>query len=209
MDRPITFCHMPNTRSTAVLALLDELGAPHTLRVLDRTKNENRQPAFLALNPLGKVPAILDGETLVTEQVAIYLHLADRFRAKGLAPALDDANRGRYLRWMAFYGSSFEPALMDRAMKRDDAPPGMSPYGTFDGVIEALRGMLAPGPWVLGERFSAADVLWGAGFGWALQFGILPKLPEFEAYAARVAGRPSFASMRAKDAELAAAQAAG
>ena len=209
MDRMIALYHMPNTRSSAVLALLDELGAPYELRELNPKKGESRQSAFLAVNPLGKVPTILDGKTLVTEQVAIYLHLADRFRAAGLAPGLDDADRGRYLRWMAFYGSSFEPALVDRAMKREEAPQGMSPYGTYDGVIEAVRGMLAPGPWVLGERFSAADVLWGAGLGWTLQFGIVPKLPEFEEFASRVASRPSFVRMRAKDAELAAAQAAG
>lgn len=202
----VTLFHAPNTRSTGALTLLEELGAPYELRVLDMKGGENRRPEFLAVNPMGKVPALLDSGTLVTEQVAIYLHLADRFPAAGLAPATSDPQRGRYLRWMVFYAASFEPAVVDRALQRGDAPLAMSPYGTYDAVIEAVRGMLAPGPFVLGDTFSAADVLWGSALAWTMMFGIVPKLAEFTAYAERVTTRPAFERVRARDAELAAAQ---
>jgi glutathione S-transferase len=208
MDRGITLYHALNTRSSGALALLEEIGAPYALHVLDTKAGENRRPAYLAVNPMGKVPALLDGEAVVTEQVAIFLHLADRFPEAGLAPALGDPLRGPYLRWMAFYAGCFEPAVVDRAMNREPAPQGMNPYGTFDAVIEAVRGALAPGPWLLGERFSAADLLWGSSLGWTMGFGLVPKLPEFAAHAGRVAARPAVARARAKDAALAAAQAA-
>jgi glutathione S-transferase len=108
----ITLFHAPNSRSTGTLILLEELGAPYDLHVLNLQTGDNRQPGFLAVNPLGKVPAILHGDSLVTEQVAIYIYLADLFPQAGLAPGLNDKRRGPYLRWMAFYGACFEPALV-------------------------------------------------------------------------------------------------
>ena len=113
----ITLYYSPQTRATGTRVLLEELGAPYDLHVLNMKAGEQRRPAYLAVNPLGKVPAIRHGEALVTEQVAIYIYLADLFPQAGLAPALDDVRRGPYLRWIAFYGSCFEPALTDRAMK--------------------------------------------------------------------------------------------
>ena len=209
MDRRIALYHAPNTRSSGALTLLEELGAPYELRALDMKGGENRLPAFLAVNPLGKVPAVLDGDTLVTEQVAIFIHLADRFPAAGLAPPLEDPQRGRYLRWLAFYAASFEPAVVDHAQKRDPAPQAMSPYGSYDAVMEAVRDhMLSPGPYVLGERFSAADVLWGSALSWTMMFGVVPQWPEFTAYARRVTARPAFARVRERDAALEAEQAA-
>lgn len=202
----ITLYHAPNTRSSGTLTLLEELGAPYALEVLDMKAGENRQPAYLAVNPMGKVPAILDDGALVTEQVAVTLHLADRFPAAGLAPPLGDPLRGPYLRWMAFYAGCFEPAVVDRATGRPEAAPAMSPYGSYDTVMETLRAQLAPGPWLLGERFTAADVLWGGALAWTMMFGVVPKLPEFSAYAARVTGRPAAQRVRERDAALAAAQ---
>ncbi|TCI00898.1 glutathione S-transferase [Roseococcus sp. SYP-B2431] len=202
----ITLHHSPNTRSVGTLSLLEELGAPYDLHVMDMKAGENRQPAYLAINPMGKVPAIQDGEALVTEQGAVFLHLADRFPQAGLAPAIGDPLRGPFLRWLFFYGSSFEPAVVDKALKRDPAPAAMSPYGDYDTVIETLRAQLAKGPWLLGKTFSAADILWGVSLSWTMMFGIVPKLPEFTAYADRVNARPGVQRARAKDAELAAAQ---
>lgn len=210
MDGTLRLYHAPNTRSSGALALLEEIGQPYALHVLDMKAGENRAPAYLAVNPLGKVPALVDRHgTLVTEQVAIFLHLADSHPAAGLAPAPDDPGRGRYLRWMAFYAASFEPAVVDAAMKRDPAPQAMSPYGSLGAVLEALRDdMLAPGPFVLGERFSAADLLWGAGLSWTMAFGLVPAWPAFAAFAERVTGRPAWQRMRARDAALEAEQAA-
>ena len=205
-DRKVVLFHSPNTRSSGALILLEELGAPYELHVLNMKAGEQRQPAYLAVNPMGKVPAVRDGDALVTEQVAIFLYLADRFPEKKLAPAIGDPLRGPYVRWLAFYGSCFEPAVVDRAQKNAPAPLAMSPYGDYDTMLKTLADQLTPGPYILGERFSAADVLWGTALGWTTMFKLVPELPVFTAYIARIAGRPSFAAVKAKDAALAAAQ---
>ncbi|KQQ32770.1 glutathione S-transferase [Duganella sp. Leaf126] len=197
--------HCPNSRSTGVLALLEALQAPYALHVMNMKRGDNRAPAYLAINPMGKVPAIEHNGVLVTEQVAIYLYLADLFPAAGLAPPLGDPQRGPYLRWMAFYGSCFEPALVDRWMQRAPVDKATNGYGDFDDVFNTVVTQLARGPWLLGERFSALDVLWGTALGW--MGGLLPKRPEIDAYVARVQGHPAIAAARHKDQDLAAAQA--
>ncbi len=205
-DRVLAFYHSPHTRSSGVLALLEELDAPYELRIVNQKAGEQREAAFLAVNPMGKVPALLDGDALITEQVAIYIYLADRFPEKGLAPGLDDADRGPYLRWIAFYGSAFEPAVVDRAMQREPGEPGMSPYGDFARTIAVVEGQLAAGPFILGERFSAADVLWGTALNWVLGFGLVPKSDVLQAYATRVAARPAMTRAVAQDNDLARSQ---
>lgn len=202
-----TLFHAPNTRSTGALILLEELGADHELHVLNMKAGEQRGAAYLAVNPMGKVPAVLHDDALVTEQVAVFLYLADLYPEAGLAPTLGDPLRGPYLRWMAFYGSCFEPALVDRALKREPAPASTSPYGDFDTMLKTLTDQLARGPWLLGDRFTAADVLWGTALTWTTQFGLVPETPVIRAYMDRVNARPAFAQARQKDAELAAAQA--
>src|SRR5579875_892364 len=142
-DRTITLFHAPHTRSGGTLLLLEELGAPYRLHVLNMKAGEQRQPAYLAINPMGKVPAIRHGDAVITEQVAIFLYLADLFPEAGLAPAPNDRLRGPYLRWMVFYAACFEPALVDRAMQREAGKPAMSPYGDYDTMLNALTGQLA------------------------------------------------------------------
>ena len=205
-SRHVTFFHSPNSRSGGTLVLLEELGADYELKVLNLKTGEQRQPAYLAVNPMGKVPAILHGDALVTEQVAVYLYLADLYPEAGLAPAIGDPLRGPYLRWMAFYGSSFEPALVDKAMKRDPAPASTSPYGDYDTVFKTLTDQMAKGPYLLGERFSAVDVLWGTALRWTTLFGLVPDLPVTKAYIERVMARPAVARATKIDAGLAAAQ---
>jgi glutathione S-transferase len=202
----LTLFHAPNSRSGAARILLEELGAPYDLHVLNLKKNEQRAPAYLAVNPMGKVPAIRHGDALVTEQPAIFIYLADLFPQAGLAPALGDPLRGPYLRWLAFYGSSFEPAITDLAMKREPTPPMMCPYGDYDTMLATLTAQLRAGPCLLGERFSAADVLWGTSLGWATMFKLVPELPEVMAYIDRVSSRPAARRAAAADAALAAAQ---
>jgi len=198
----VTLHHSPNTRSTGALILLEELGAPYQLHVMNMKAGENRQPAYLAINPLGKVPAITHGDALVTEQVAVFLYLADLFPAKGLAPAIGDPLRGPYLRWMAFYGSSFEPALIDKSQKHVPSP-AMAPYGDYDTTVATVIDQLEKGPYLLGERFSAADVLWGTALRWTTMFGLMPDPPVVKAYIERVGSRPAVVRAREKDAELA------
>ena len=205
-DKIVLF-HAPQSRSTGTLILLEELGAPYELRVLNMKAGEQRQPAFLAVNPMGKVPAILHGDVLVTEQVAIYLYLADLFPLAGLAPGLDDRRRGPYLRWMVFYAACFEPAVVDKALKREPGPHVMCPYGDFDTVLGALAAQLCTGPFMLGQDFSAADVLWGNALQWTTMFGMVPATPEIKAYIERTSTRPAALRARQKDAELAASQA--
>jgi glutathione S-transferase len=202
--RTLTFFHSPNTRSTGVAILLEELAAPHQTHVLNMAANEQRQPAYLAINPMGKVPAIRHGDSLVTEQAAIFIYLADLFPAAGLAPAINDPLRGPYLRWLAYYGSCLEPAVVDHFLKRDPAPPRMSPYGDHDTVLRTVTEQLRPGPYILGDTFTAADILWGTALKWMTGFKVVPELPEIVAYVERVCSRPAFARVAAHDTELAA-----
>jgi len=202
----VTLFHSPNTRSTGVLTLLEELGVDYDLHVLNTKRGEQRQAEYLAVNPMGKVPAIRHGDALVTEQGAVFLYLADLYPQAGLAPPIGDPLRGPFLRWLFFYGSSFEPALVDRAMKREPAPASTSPYGDWDTMLGTLTGQLAQGPYLLGDRFSAADVLWGTALTWTTMFKLVPELPVLRAYIDRVGARPAVAAARRKDAELAAAQ---
>ena len=203
----VTLFHSPNTRSTGALILLEELGAPYELHVLNMKAGEQRQPAYLALNPMGKVPAVKHGDAFITEQVAIFIYLADLYPEAKLAPPIGDPLRGPYLRWLAYYGSSFEPAVVDRAMKREPAPAAMSPYGDFDTMLATLLAQLGKGPYILGERFSAADVLWGTALAWTTAFKLVPETPLITAYVDRMGTRPAAKRIKAKDTELAAAQA--
>lgn len=205
--RNITLFHCPNTRSTGALILLEELGADYKLHVLNMKTGEQRQAAYLAINPMGKVPAVLHGDALVTEQVAVFLYLAELYPEADLAPAIGDMRRGPYLRWMAFYGSCFEPALMDRAMKREAAAASSSPYGDFDTMFTTLTEQLSKGPYLLGDQFSAVDVLWGTALNWTTKFGLVPQTAVTRSYMDRVNARPAVARVRQIDADLAAAQA--
>jgi glutathione S-transferase len=207
-DDRITLYYSPQTRATGARVLLEELGAPYDLHVLNMKAGEQRKPAYLAVNPLGKVPAVGHRGQLVTEQVAVFIYLADLFPQAGLAPALDDPLRGPYLRWIAFYGSSFEPALIDHAMKREPGPAPQSPYGDYDTVLGALEIQLAKGPYLLGDRMTAADILWGMAFSWTMMFGLVPKKDVFVGYTDRMTARPSFQRIRAEDVEMSAKHAA-
>jgi glutathione S-transferase len=200
----ILFFHAPNSRSSGARILLEELAAPHELHVVNMKAGDQRKAAFLAVNPMGKVPAIRHRGELITEQVAIFIYLADLFPQAGLTPALDDRLRGPYLRWMAYYGSCFEPAVVDRALKRDQAPLAMSPYGDYDTMLKTLTDQLAKGPYLLGERVTAADVLWGTALAWTTGFKLVPELPVIMDYVKRLNARPSVGKVRALDAAMAA-----
>lgn len=200
----VTLFHSPNTRSSGTLVLLEEIGAPYDLHVLNMNAGEQRQPAYLAINPMGKVPALKHGDALITEQVAIYLYLADLHPEAQLAPPIGAPSRGPYLRWMVFYAAAFEPALVDRALKREPGGQAMSPYGDFDTTLSTVTDQLARGPYILGDQFSAADILWGTALTWQTMFKLVPETPVITAYIGRINARPAVARAKAKDAELAA-----
>lgn len=205
--KPITLFHSPRTRSSGALALLEELRAPYSLHVLNMKAGEQRQPAYLAINPMGKVPAIVHGEALITEQVAIGIYLADLFPEAGITPQIGDALRGPYLRWYVFYAACFEPALVDKAMKREPGNAAMVPYGDLTTTVNALTAQLEKGPWLLGERFTAADVLWGTALTWMTGFGLLEAVPPIKTYVDRWNARPSVARVAQIDSDLLKAQA--
>ncbi|MEW5835364.1 MAG: glutathione S-transferase family protein [Pseudomonadota bacterium] len=203
----VTFFYAPQTRAGGTLALLEELGVDYDLHLLSLKAGTQRAPEYLAINPMGKVPAIVHDGALVTEQPAVFIYLADLYPEKGLAPAVGAPLRGPYLRWLVFYGSCFEPAVVDRAMKREPAPPSTSPYGTWEQVYDTLVAQLADGPWLFGERFTAADVLWGTALNWTTKFQLVPEHPAIRGYIDRVLARPAMQRALAKDAEYAARQA--
>jgi glutathione S-transferase len=147
MTRPhVSFFHAPQSRSAGTRALLEELGADYELHLLNLKEGQQRQPDYLAINPMGKVPAIRHGDALVTEQPAIFIYLADLYPQAGLAPPIGDPQRGSYLRWLVFYGSCFEPAVIDKSMQREPAPPSTSGYGDYDTMLKTLVDQLERGP---------------------------------------------------------------
>ncbi|PTQ12310.1 glutathione S-transferase [Sphingomonas oleivorans] len=191
----ILFYHNPRSRAQMVHWMLEEVGAPYEILPIEFGQGEHKTPEFLALNPMGKLPTIVHRGTVVTETGAIIAYLADAFREAGLAPALDDPRRGTWLRWMFFAGTCFEPALLDTMLKRPPAEPKtIVGYGSYEDVLKALETMLDPGPYILGEEFSAADVYVGAEISWAMSFGApgLKGNPLFDAYVARITDRPAY-----------------
>ena len=196
------FYHSPQTRSSSVLVLLEELDAPYKLRDLNFKTGAQRQPDYLAVNPLGKVPAIVHNGALVTELGAIFIYLADAFPQKQLAPPIGDPLRGPYLRWLVFYGSAFEPAVMDRYMKKEP-PRSTSAYGDFEGVMSLINDQLAAG--ALSARRAVHRRRYSLGVracAGRQDFGLVPASPQITAYIDRVTARPAFVRVAETDAQL-------
>lgn len=206
LSRHVTLYHSPQSRSHGILVLLEELGADYSLHVLNLKKGEQRAPDYLAINPMGKVPAVVHDGAVVTEQVALYMYLADLYPEAGLAPAMGDPLRGPWMRWIAFYGSCMEPAVMDVALKRDPPPASSAGYGDFDSTLKTLTDQLEKGPYILGERFTSADVLWANALAWLTMFKLVPLLPVIEAYITRVNSRPASVKAGEMETKLIAAQ---
>jgi glutathione S-transferase len=191
MTGKIILHHAAPSRSSTALFMLEEVGAPYELKVLDLQKEEQYRPEYLAINPMGKVPAIEHEGSIITEVGAICTYLADAFPAAELAPPIGDPLRGPYLRWMFFQGNCLEPAVIDYALKREPGRRGMMPYGDYETTIGVLEKAIEKGPWFLGARYSAADVYVGSALAWGLQFKLLPERDAFKRYAARLAERPA------------------
>src|SRR5215475_11414660 len=159
MSEEIVFYHNPLSRARIVHWMLEEAGAPYRMELVNFEKGEHKKPAFLAVNPMGKLPAIVHRGVAVTESAAICAYLADAFPAAGLAPPVSAPERGAYYRWMFFGAGCVDPALMDRMMSRPAVPrPSSNGYGCYEDTMNALEKALSPGPYILGDRFSAADV---------------------------------------------------
>jgi glutathione S-transferase len=201
MADEVIFYTNPQSRGRIVHWMLEEAGAPYRIEPVSFETNEHKAPAYLAIkapaylaiNPMGKVPAIVHRGVVVTEVGAILTYLADAFPKAGLAPRLDDSARGTFLRWMFFGQGCLEPALVDRMLDRPvPARTAALGYGSYDATLNALERAVTPGPFVLGERFSAVDVYLCAQIGWGLQTKALEPRPALIAYSARCTERPAY-----------------
>lgn len=198
MSEEIVFYTNPMSRGRIVRWMLEELGQPYRTEVLDYGTTM-KAPAYRAINPMGKVPAIRHRGVTVTECAAICAYLADAYPEAGLAPAFDDPARGTYLRWMFFAAGPVDAAVTAKSLGWQ-APPerqGMVGYGSYEQMVDALETAVEAGPFILGDRFSAADVYVGSQIGWGLQFKTLPDRETFKTYAGRIMSRP--AAIRARE----------
>lgn len=202
--KKLVLFHAPQTRSTGTRFILEELGASYEMHLLNMKAGEQREAAYLKVNPLGKVPAILHGDALITEQVAIAIYLGDLFPEAGLTPSVDDPRRGPYLRWLVYYASCFEPAIVDRFMKREPAPASTSPYGDFDTMLSTIVAEITDKPYLLGDEPTVADLLWGTAFNWTTMFGMVERTEVIGRYIDRITSRPAYRDVTEKDVQLAA-----
>jgi glutathione S-transferase len=202
----LTLYHAAPSRSSIVRWMLEEIGEPYDIHPVSLSKGDNRAPDYLAVNSMGKVPALRHGDVVITESAAICAYLADEFPRAKLNVPIGDPRRGPYLKWLFFGPSCIEPAMMDRAFPRkEEARRAALGYGDFDTVMDVVAKAVASGPYILGDQFTAADVVIGSGLRFGMMFKLLPERGEFVAYAGRLAQRPALARAEAKDKELAAA----
>ena len=198
----LTFYHAPQSRSLIVHWMLEELGVPYRMELIDIRKGENRKPAYLTVNPMGKLPALAHGDVVITEAAAICAYLADAFPETGLAPPPGDRRRGLYYKWLLFGPGCLEPAVTDRTLQRTPGPPGMLGYGDFDTTLNVIAAAVDPGPYLLGRQFTAADIVLGSGLRWGMMIKAIPERPELVAYGQRLGERPALQRTMEKDAEL-------
>jgi glutathione S-transferase len=202
----LTLYHASPSRSSIVRWMLEELGEPYDIHLLSLAKGEQMAPGYLAINPMGKVPALRHGDEIITEAAAICAYLADEFPQALLNIPVGDPRRGPYLKWLFFSPGCIEPAITDRAFPRQEQPRrAMLGYGDFDTVMNVVAKAVDKGPFLMGEQFTAADVVVGSTIRWGTMFNLIPKRPEFEAYVARLEQRPALQRATALDEELAAA----
>ena len=194
--------HAIPSRASTAHWMLEEIGEPYEIELLDLKAGDQRKPEYLALNPMGKVPTLVDGSLVVSEVSAICCYLADAYPKASLAPPIGDARRGAYLKWLFFGPSCYEPAITDKALQREPVPRSTAGWADYDTVVEVLRGAVAKGPYLLGEEFTAADVVIGSGISWGMTFKLIPELPEFTAYVGRLSERPAFKRQLAQDQAL-------
>ncbi len=196
-DELVLYSH-PMSRGRIARWMLEEVGQPYAVEMLDYGTTM-KAPEFLAINPMGKVPALRHGEVVVTEGAAICAYLADAFPQAGLAPPTGE--RGAYYRWL-FFGAGPTEAAATNTMLKVEVPPerrGMAGYGSMDDVLRTLETTLAGREYIAGDAFTAADVVVGAQIGWGMTFGSIEKRPTFEAYWKRLATRPAAARAREID----------
>ncbi len=203
-SQDLIFYYAPRTRAGTVLWMLEETGVPYHLELLRLKKGEHKKPGYLAINPMGKVPAIQHRGIVVTEVSAICTYLADAFPQADLAPSPSDPNRGPYYRWIFFAPSCIEPAMTDKAFNRPPVAPSTVGYGDFDCVMDAVSSAVTNAEYVAGDRFTTADLILGSTLNFGMMFNIIPKRDEFIAYVGRLTARDAYKKSRDRGEELAA-----
>lgn len=197
----IKLYHHPFSRAGGMVWSLEEIGQPYELVFVDFMKGENKTPEFMKLNPMGKLPVIVDGDAVISECAAINMYLGDRYALGKLAPPVDDPRRGTYLRWSFFAPSVIEPGLMAKRENWDFKPTAAG-WGDHATMLNAIETAIGKGPYLLGEQFSMADVTFGGNLRFMLQFGMLEKRPAFTDYVARLNERPALKRADAKNMEV-------
>jgi glutathione S-transferase len=199
----LTLYHAVPSRSMVTRWMLEEVGEPYDVHLVNLAKGENRTAEHLAVNPMGKVPALRHGDVVITENAAICTYLADAFPKAGLNVPIGDPRRGIYLKWLFFGPSCIEPAMTDRAYPRKEEPRrGALGYGDLETTMDVTAKGVAAGRYLMGEQFTAADVVVGSTLRWGLLFKLLPERPEFVAYVGRLNERAALKRADAKDKEL-------
>jgi glutathione S-transferase len=193
MSDEVVLYYNPMSRARIAHWMVEEVGAPYRMELVSFDKGEHKKAGFLAVNPMGKLPALVYRGTVVTEAGAICAYLADAFPAAGLAPGPGAAERGTYYRWMFFGAGCVEPALMDRMTSRPAPPrPSSNGYGCYEDTVNTLEKAVTPGPFILGDRFSAVDVYVGSQIGFGMRMKSLEPRPAFASYLARIGERPAY-----------------
>jgi glutathione S-transferase len=193
MSDEVVLYYNPMSRARIAHWMVEEVGAPYRMELVSFDKGEHKKAGFLAVNPMGKLPALVHRGTVVTEAGAICAYLADAFPAAGLAPAPGAAERGTYYRWMFFGAGCVEPALMDRMTSRPAPPrPSSNGYGCYEDTVNTLEKAVTPGPFILGDRFSAVDVYVGSQIGFGMRMKSLEPRPAFASYLARIGERLAY-----------------
>jgi glutathione S-transferase len=190
-SRGITLYHSPASRAFTAYWLLEELGVPFDVRTIDIRKGEQKSPEYLKLNPSGKVPTITDGKVVVSENPAIGIYLADRYGYGTLAPKIEDPDRGAYLKWMVYSTAVVDPVVSLHAQNIDMPGFGVS-FGAYDDMVAVLSQALEGGKYLLGDRFTAADVVLGGTLSRLLYQKVLPEEPALMDYNDRLTAREAF-----------------
>jgi glutathione S-transferase len=200
----LTLYHHPFSRAAGTVWALEEVGQPYDLKFVDIMKGAHKQPDIVALNPMGKLPILSDGDVVVTEAAAIALYLADRYAAGKLAPPLDDPRRATYLRWSLFAPSVIEPGQMAKAGNWE-FKPSQAGWGDYQAMLGAMESAVTDREYLLGDMFSMADVVFGGTVRFMHRFGGLEARPATKAYVERLDARPASKRADAKNQEVMAA----
>jgi len=197
----VTLHHHPYTRAAGALWALEEVGVEYALEHVDIMSGEQKREGLKGLNPMGKLPTLVDGETVVTEAAAIALYLGDRYALGRLAPLPDAPERGAYLRWSFYAPSVIEPGCMAKASGWE-FKAAQAGFGSYEEMLDTISAAIGDGPWLLGDQFSMADVVFGGTVRWMTMFGMLDERDEYVAYVERLTAREAYQRADARNAAI-------